>query len=445
MKIKRLAIIPVTGLAVTAAFFQFGSASAVVETSWGPQDRPTYTWDSPADHVTFNSITNNPFLGDERNFVRVREAGVENTEVDEITLQPGKEYTISIYYHNDASASLNASGAGISRNTYLRSEFPSYLNAGEIAATTAFISASNAEPQTVWDTTYLKADTPVYLTFVANSAVIHNNGTTDGTVLSGDALLGDQGVTLGHYDNMWGMVPGCNEYGGYVTYNIKAEAPAFEVDKKVSLAEDGVADSYKDEIIALPGDTLNFRINYKNTGTREQTGVTAHDFLPDGLVYNTGTTWAGSTRHPEGSKSPEVLFTDGLGLGAMQVGEEAWVTYSAKILDDKNLFPCGDTEIYNGAYIATNDGQSSDKTKITVRRVCENPGNNTPSELPNTGPGEIVMAVLIVLTIGGGGFYLYRSQKMLRKVSAGVGGVQQKSGKDIVLEGIKNNTKTDKE
>ena len=456
IKIKRIAVLPVIGLAFATAFFQFHSASAVVETSWGPQDRATYTWEHPADHVTFNSITDNPFLGDERNFVRVRESGVENTEVDEITLEPGKEYTVSIYYHNDASASLNSSGAGISRNTYLKTEFPNYLNAGEIGVATAFITASNADPETVWDTTYLKADKSVYLSFVPNSAVIHNNGTTDGTILSGDALLGDQGVTLGHYDNMWGMIPGCNEYGGYVTYNIKVEAPEFEVDNKVALNENGVSDDYKDEIVALPGDTLNFKIHYHNTGTKEQTGVTAHDFLPDGLVYNEGSTWASSTRHPEGSKSPEALFNDGLGLGAMIAGEEAWVTYTASIADDMNLFPCGDTEIYNNAYIATNDGKASDRTKITVRRVCEDTptsGSSTPSALPNTGPGEIAMAIAIVLVIGGGGFYFYRSQKMLRKVASTAGnagnatGAQGamdiakgvKSSKDIVIEGIKNN------
>ena len=443
---KRIAVIPVIGLALTAAFFQFKNASAIVETSWGPQDRATYTWDHPADHVTFNSITDNPFLGDERNFVRVREMGVENPEGDEVTLQPGKEYTVSVYYHNDASATLNASGEGISQNTYLKSEFPSYLNAGEIGVATAFISASNANPQTVWDATYLKADSPVYLNFVPNSAVIHNNGTTDGTVLSGDALFGDTGVTLGHYDNMWGMIPGCNEYGGYVTYNIKVEAPAFEVDKKVALAN--MSEDYKDEVVVAPGDTLNFKINYHNTGTKEQTGVTVHDFLPDGLVYNEGTTWAGSTRHPEGSKSPEVLFSEGLGLGAMQVNEEAWVTYTAKISDDKNLFPCGDTEIYNNAYIATNDGKASDKTKITVRRICENNENgNTVNQLPNTGPGEIAMAIAIVVVIGGGGFYFYRSQKMLRKVTTSAGGVGGEDGltggvtnsKKLVIDSIKNN------
>lgn len=418
MKIKRILLLPIAALTFVAAFLQFNNASAKVDTSWGPQDRATYTWEKPADHVTFNSITDNPYLGDERNFVRVRKAGAE-TDSDEVEVKAGEEYEITVYYHNDAAASLNSSGAGISRNTYLRTEFPSYLNKGEIGVTIAYISASNATPETIWDSTYLKATESVYLSFVPNSAVIYNNGTTNGTVLSGDALLGEQGVTLGHWDNMWGMIPGCNEFGGYVVYKVRAEAPAFEVDKTVALSE--LPDDYKDEIVALPGDTLNFKIHFKNTGTKELTGVTVHDLLPEGLTYIAGTTWAGSSRHPEGSQSPEVLFTDGLGLGAMIVGEEAWVTYQVKVSDSTTIFPCGDTEIYNGAWIATYDGQNSDKTKITVRRACQTTPT-TPTELPTTGPGEVVMAVTIVIVIGGGGYYLYRSRKMLQKVTAGADG-----------------------
>ena len=41
--------------------------------AWGP-DRPTYTIEHPADHVTFDSITNNPDYGDERNFVTIKDA-----------------------------------------------------------------------------------------------------------------------------------------------------------------------------------------------------------------------------------------------------------------------------------------------------------------------------------------------------------------------------------
>ena len=78
--------------------------------AWGPADRPTYTNASPADFATFNSITDNVGIGDERNFVRVREAGTSNTYVDELEVVPGKEYEVMIYYHNDAGSNTNSSG-----------------------------------------------------------------------------------------------------------------------------------------------------------------------------------------------------------------------------------------------------------------------------------------------------------------------------------------------
>ena len=39
---------------------------------WSPA-RSTFTTDKPATYVTFNSITNNPAHGDERNFMQIRE------------------------------------------------------------------------------------------------------------------------------------------------------------------------------------------------------------------------------------------------------------------------------------------------------------------------------------------------------------------------------------
>ena len=60
--------------------------------AYGPE-RQTFTAENPADHVTFNSITNNPTVGDERNFVRVRQAGVGNF-ADSVDIVPGREYEV---------------------------------------------------------------------------------------------------------------------------------------------------------------------------------------------------------------------------------------------------------------------------------------------------------------------------------------------------------------
>lgn len=46
--------------------------------AWGPE-RPTTSGETGADFITFNSITDNKKVGDERNFVRIREAGAGST------------------------------------------------------------------------------------------------------------------------------------------------------------------------------------------------------------------------------------------------------------------------------------------------------------------------------------------------------------------------------
>ena len=199
---------------------------------------------------------------------------------------------------------------------------------------------------------------------------------------------------------------------------------------------------------------MNFKISYKNTGTTEQDTVVAKDVLPDGLSFLPNTTWTATTRNSTKMLASDALFGEGgLGLGAMIAGEEATVEYKAKVLDDTNLFPCGDTTIMNNATLYTHDGSETATAKIIVRRTCDTvptsstPSSSTPSVLPKTGPGEIVMAVVIVLVICGGGFYFYRSQKMLKKVSNG-GGSTENSGEqtssDIVRDGIMRNKPEDK-
>ena len=104
----------------------------------------------------------------------------------------------------------------------MKVKFPSVLNSGEIGVISGYITSKNSIPETIWDTTYLIAHQTVRLRYVPDSAILHNLGNTDGTLMKGEALLGD-GVTTGSYDNMWGMVPGGSDYGGYLTFRIIAE------------------------------------------------------------------------------------------------------------------------------------------------------------------------------------------------------------------------------
>lgn len=198
--------------------------------AYGPE-RPTYTYENPAPHVTFNSITNNPQVGDERNFVRIKEDVTGATYGDNVTLTPGKVYSVSVYYHNNAASNLNASGAGIAQNAKLRMELPGVVKPGVNAVLSGNISASNATPTTVWDEAYGKntTDGDIALRYLADSATFTSNGAINGQKLP-DTLF-TTGANLG-FDSQNGQLPGCNEFAGYVTFKFRVDQPNFTLKKK---------------------------------------------------------------------------------------------------------------------------------------------------------------------------------------------------------------------
>lgn len=196
--------------------------------AWGPE-RPTFTNQEPADYPVFNSIRDNIVLGDERDFVRVVELVDEGQElneyVNELEIKPGKRYGVFIYYHNNAKSKLNTAEydyAGIAWNTRVATKFPSELKAGERGMISGIVSSTSTTPAKVWDEAYVTASEDLTLHFVALSAKLHNDWGADNTTLS-TYLFDTEGALMG-MDKLNGMVWGCYEYSGFVTYTIEARA-----------------------------------------------------------------------------------------------------------------------------------------------------------------------------------------------------------------------------
>ncbi len=374
--------------------------------AWGP-DRPTYTMADPADHVVFNSITDNPDQGDERNFVNVREAGV-GTYGDDIQLKPGKEYEVSVFYHNNASSTLNDAEhdyAGIALNAMMRVQMPASVKAGQEARITGFVSADNAQPGQVWDEAYGQASQDMDLRYVQNSAKIHTNGAINGQTLPSSLLT--TGALLG-YDAFDGKLPGCNEYEGWVVFRFKTVAPDFSVDKVVSKVG---SNTYSNSVQVKPGDKVEYQIEYKNTGSVNQEDVVIKDQLPDSVTYIPGSTHvANPGSNGEWVKlSSNKVVTSGINIGTYGPGSNAFVSFKATVVDAEKL-KCGLNTIVNKATVVTRDGEKSDNATVTVQRVCE----NVPSELPQTGIDQGVLAIVGLSTLTGGAVYAFRSRDLLR-------------------------------
>ncbi len=199
-------------------------ASGGAACAWGPE-RPTYTMESPADHATFNSMTDNAAVGDERDFVRIAEVGGGKPYSNSVEIEAGKDYEVYIYYHNDASETYNTKEhnyKGVARDTRLSSGFPTELKAGETGDVVGIISSSTTSPEKVWDEAKITAKEDVTLHYVLASAKISNDWGASGRGLSTN-LFSQKGTFIG-LNELDGIILGCDKYSGYVVYTIRAVA-----------------------------------------------------------------------------------------------------------------------------------------------------------------------------------------------------------------------------
>ena len=348
--------------------------------AWGPASRVTFTLAHPASYVTFNSITDNKQYGDERNFVQIRNV-TDNSQFGENTsLVPGKEYEVFVYFHNNADTSLNDAAhnyAGIATGAFMRAQMPASVAAGQDARVTAFVGASNAKHldkngtnlgNQVWDEAFGKNSTngAVALRYVSGSAKITSNGAVNGKTLP-DTLF-TTGTPIG-YNALDGKLPGCLQYSGYVTYKFKVDQPNFEVQKTVSAAG---KNQYGETVAAKPGDTVDFKINYVNTGTTQQDGVVIRDQLPAGLEYVAGSTYI-STKGTWEHTNYDTITKQGINVGSYGPNGGAYVKFSAKVSSADKL-ACGMNTIKNIASADTQNGSKSDSAVVTVEKVCTTPG-----------------------------------------------------------------------
>jgi len=432
---RRLTVAGLTAVAI-AALVPFASSSA-----WGPTDRATFTMEHPADYVTFNSITNNNAIGDERNFVRIREKDTGKF-LDSVVVEPGKKYTVQIFYHNNAKSSLNATGVGIANSVRVSSGLTKWsVNSANPVTVSGVINSVTAKPTSYWDeatiTTTSAAD--VVLKYVDGSAKIYNAGKVNGTVLSKD-LFTDEGVYIG-INVLDGRIPGCTEYSGRIEYDIRADQVGSQISKLVS--KDGT--NFYETVDAKPGDTLTYKVVFKNTGTVDLTNVTFHDKLPTGVTLVPGTTTLVNGANPNGLKMKDIIGQNGFNTGLYGPRSTATITYKVKVnADAVAKAKCNSRTAFTNQIFADHDtGEVNDKSTIYVTRVCEDtPDTPTPEEecdeddlecicsedpkdercetpatpedtpeLPKTGPGEIALAIVAVICIATGGIYWYRSHK----------------------------------
>lgn len=417
-----------------AAVFAPAVVFAAPTFAYGPE-RTEYTNDNPAPEVVFNSITNNAAVGNEFNFVRVAELGNESKQyVDTLEIQPGKEYEVYIYYHNNAASNLNSSGKGIANGVKVASAYPTVVKRGEKGMISGIISATDSNPLQVWDEAYLTTNyDEVTLRYKTGTAMLHNAGRMNGSILSTD-LFTEAGTYIG-INRLDGRIPGCAEYSGYITYTIVAENTAASIKKQVST--DG--ETWYDKVSAKPGEYVTYKVQFKNEGNTNLTNVILKDVHDEGLTLRPGSITIYDANNTSGKTISDILDISGYNFGDATVSALKQIVYQAKVSEDTAY--CSKT-LKNTITASYNIGKSiSDDASVLVH--CEEtppeeptpdpkpdpkpepdpkPDPGTPDTIVNTGPLEITLATIIVLGIIAGGFYFWRTHRALKTVEGEITG-----------------------
>ena len=417
-------------------------AYGITALAYGPA-RTTFTIAKPATYVTFNSITDNPNYGDERNFVLVKDAA--NTTAggwsDEVTVQDGKEYLVRMYVHNNASANLNL----VAKNTRLMANVPTtYATSHQIDG---FLSADNANPQKIWDSVVLKGDKKFIAQFVGGSARYYNNVNANPGFALPDSIVTSAGAQVG-YRSLNGDVPGCFEYSGIATFKIKVVTQKnanFEVTKKVRVAG---TTAWQDSVTAKVGDKLEYRVGYDNVGEVVQNNVILRDTPPKGIDYTEGSSTLKNATNPTGNGkaigNDGLVATTGVNIGNYTPNSNAFVYYSAVVT--KQDLKCGTNKLVNTASASTDNGRKDDSAEVIVTVECKPTeckpgiptgdercalcvpkngevvdanGNCVPAALPTTGPAQIIAGILGVALVTLGVAYWIRSRNAYKKALAG--------------------------
>lgn len=372
----------VGGLAAVAVL-----TPAVALAGYGPNgaDRVIYDFANPAqregafDGPRFNSYINTNVYGDERAFVDAKECvtngaacyqqGVEGGYLDQQPVVAGKEYIVRAYVHNIANPSINDNpatpapmdGIGVAKNTRIRFELPQTEGVANGFTAQARITADNALPQEVYDTVDLRNNESKFnVSYVPGSAYIFNASHPDGLNL-GDEIMGANGTLIGN-ETMDGNYGGCFEYSSFVVIRVKVTAPEVQIEKLVSKVEMPKMTDTSESVTVKRGETVHWRLNYKNSGSLFADDVVVRDTLPAGLTVVPGsvklTTSAGT----------DTLADDALSSGGQTVGDyipegNGVIRFSTKVETAPDV-----CELVNTAFVKASNTptEDSDTAKIII-------------------------------------------------------------------------------
>jgi uncharacterized repeat protein (TIGR01451 family) len=224
-----------------------------------------------------------------------------------------------------------------------------------------------------------------------------------GTVALSNNII-NSAVTLG-YEKLDGKIPGCYQYDGQVTIQVKIhKSVTAKLAKTVRIKG---AKGWNESVEAKIGDEVEFQIEYVNLTSAKVDNVMIRDVLPTNLEYVKDSTVLYNSNYQNGTKVVEnTLTTSGINIGSYGVNGNAYVRFTAKVVN-KSL-ACGNNQLVNWASSTVNSKVTKDDASVMVKRddaKCkEQPTPPTPPVIPQTGATEVTAIALgagSVVTVAG--------------------------------------------
>ncbi|MBR3236073.1 DUF11 domain-containing protein [Candidatus Saccharibacteria bacterium] len=414
-----------------AAVVAAAALTPVLVVAWGDntgtqEGRPSYTLDEInagklGDKITFNSISNGK-IGDEKNFVGAKVAGatVSTWNANEIKVKDGETYTIRLFVHNNSPRGMQAIAKGV------KATFSIPTNVAKTQTIVGYLDSTNATPTRYFDEVKLVSDENIYLEYVDGSAMYNNN--------KGDFKLPNEVITSGAlvgYESMNGEIPGCFEYSGVVTINVKVHSSvAAKLQKKVRIKG---TKEWSESVDAKIGDEVEYQIEYQNLLAEKVNDVMIRDVLPTNVEYVNDSTTLYNASNPDGLHIKEnTIATTGINIGNYTAKSNAYVRFTGKVVD--KTMDCGKNQLVNWAAATVNassikNAVYKDDASVMVDKTCKNPEptpvnpdkpvtpdnpGETPTTIVNTGAGTIATGAIgagsMVTTLG---YYLASRKKLM--------------------------------
>lgn len=191
------------------------------------------------------------------------------------------------------------------------------------------------------------------------------------------------------------------------------ENPGFTINKMVQLKG---GNTWAEDVTAKAGDTVRYRIQFKNTGNTTLKNVVIRDVLPAGISYVKGSTVLYNAANTNGKTLGDgIVSANGINIGNYAKGTEATIYFYATVNTPAD--ECKDSTLRNvakGKYNNDSKTEKSDTADVSIRaKECKEPEEPETPEIPKTGAETVISGVFGAASVAtAAGYYIISRKKL---------------------------------